>query len=651
MDNSLVTHLRAYASAMLKDVASAYAKPSELRRDSNRLFHELAIHGSRVLTLDLPALLKHFDKCLDEGLYSSSGLRYGKPKKGTRTPVLFGSLYLKIFNSEGKLRDTPCITSIFYLRSLLGSLKKLELPCKQWSVDDEVRNFISIEKEMRSPTNSWQDDVPDFSSKRPHFRDGLNTITDSPTLFANGTRCELGAIGASLDTLQRVCDRVSSQFGDFHNERITELPKHGPGVVANQRRGTSKYLFKYWPAKLQAIFPYDMYATTNFGLGYNHDREVDWGLNHEFPSRLISVPKTLKAPRLIAAEPVEHQWIQQLIMHQLETRIQETVLWDHDKSRADHTVNFRSQSRNQKLAYLGSKDGSLATVDLKAASDRLSCWTVERAFRSNLTILERLHASRTRWLRNGITPSLGEYIPLKKFAAMGSAVTFPVQSIVYACIAITALIRSENLIVSSGSIEKCARRVCVFGDDIIVPKHALGVLVQLLEYCGLEVNTSKTFGTGKFRESCGVDAYEGHDVTPAYFKPSCTSVQPSDVGRFLMASNNFHKKGLWNVANWLLSLVDQERNKLPIVHTDEGSPGWFSYCGRDTSRLKRRYSETLHRFECLQLLPFSRVDKLPIRGTYRLFQWFTEKPQPDTRWVSGAIGKAVAYWRRGWAQS
>lgn len=643
MDNSLVTHLSAYVVAAFKDAAFAYTKTSDWKRDQTRLLHELAVHGTRVLTMDLPALDKHFTKCLDEGLYTRSGLTLGSLQSSrVKVPVLFRNLYLQIFDQEGKLRESPCVDSIALLHWLHSGLKKLKLECSKRSVDDEVKKFIAIEKEIRSPAYSWQSDHLDYSSvSRPDFLDGTVDDSSSPWLPGMGPVFPDMPARRNLAILQQVCDRVSTQFGDLHNEGISELPKHGPGAVANQRRDTTKYLFEWWSPKLEAIFPYDLYARTDFGLGQDHDRKVEWGRSHEHPSRLISVPKTLKAPRLIAAEPVEHQWVQQLVRNQLEARL----AWTPIRS----SVHFRSQEKNQTQARLGSIDGGFATVDLSSASDRLSCWTVERAFRCNRTLLDRLHACRTRWLSNEVSKRSERYLLLKKFAPMGSAVTFPVQSIVYACVAVSAVLSLRGDKVTYGSIQEASRQVLVFGDDIIVPKAALSVLRELLEYLGLKVNLDKSFGTGKFRESCGVDAYGGYDVTPGYLTSPSRSVRPSEIGSFVQVSNNMWKKGRWHVAAWLQSLLGEYRKKIPVVAVTSDAFGWTSFCGYDVSHLKSRWNPHLHHREYQVLVPKGKVPLIPTAGTYSLFQWFIEKPQPDTHWVSGTRGRPTSTWRSGWA--
>jgi hypothetical protein len=566
-------------------------------------------------------------------------------------------LYLNVFDAEGKLRDAPDLASIHSLRQLLGSAKKLELPCQPWRVANEVKDFIAIERSIRNPTCSWSSDEFDGLECTVDFVDGANSSVDSaawlPGFGPDST--ESNPKREHLRILQQVCDRMSASLGDFGNE-ASQLPKHGPGVVANLKRGESKYSFPFWSRKLQAVYPHDYYAYPNLGFVGNHDRKVEWALNHEYPSRLISVPKTQKAPRLIAAEPVEHQWIQQLIMRQLEVKWQATPI--------GKIVRLRDQTENRSFAITASKTGAYATVDLSSASDRLSCWTVERAFRANQTALRAFHSSRTRWLRNRIEPTHGEYILLKKFAAMGSACTFPVQSFVYACIAVAAVLIQQNERVTSRSIDRCAHRVRVYGDDIIIPVEALSVLVELLTFNGLKVNTDKTFGTGKFRESCGMDAYDGYDVAPTYLKLATSKVRPSQVGGVLDSSNNYFRAGMWHVADWLRSLVDKSLNKLPVTSVKEGNPGWQSYCGSSESNLRKRFNKDLQRYEISCLVPHGTIQRRPICGTDRLYQWFIESAnkeetpggqlfvlRPPSHWEAGAIVRADAYWRRGWAPS
>lgn len=655
MTNSLVRYLKEYVCAEFKDLAYAYTHQSEWKRDNTRLLHELEINGNRVLTVDLPAIGKVLDKSLDEGSVQHSllyQLRYSSCS-AHKVPKLFGELWRKIFDSDGKLRESPCIDAISALRQLYLSGKKLKLECSKKGVDDEVRNFFIIEQGLRAPTNLWVSDSVDFSATSVDFVDAVSNRVPSdpwiPGIIAGED--ESRALKQDdhsyptdetwyLTTLQHVCDRIAVQFGDLHDEGPLELPKHGPGVVANQRKGTSKYQFAEWPTKLSTFFPYDYYALPNYSRVDNgRDIEEMHTLN-ESPSRLIAVPKTLTKPRLIAAEPNQHQWIQQLVRNQLEGRL--------DKTQLGSCIKFRSQDRNQSMAIRGSVDGSNATIDLSSASDRLSCYVVERMFRKNLTILERLHAARTRWIVNAVSDRSPRHAVLRKFAAQGSAVTFPVQSIFYACVAVTAVILKEGCPVSSRSIERAVAQVSVFGDDIIVPQDCMRVTVIMLERLGLKVNHAKSFGTGKFRESCGVDAYGGYNVTPAYLLSPDPVVPLTGCSSAIEVSNNFWKKGLWHTSKCVESTMKLSGKLIPIIAPASGILGLVSFCGDSFSHLAKRWDERLHRttYRAVQIVTKQRT--IPTEWSYRLFQWFIEKPQPDTFWESGTRAPTVVLARPGW---
>jgi hypothetical protein len=325
----------------------------------------------------------------------------------------------------------------------------------------------------------------------------------------------------------------------------------------------------------------------------------------------------------------------------LETRLGQTSIRS--------CIHFRTQEKNQSRALSSSFDGGYATVDLSSASDRLSCWAVERCFRTNWSLLQRLHACRTRWLSNEVSTRFERYLLLKKFAPMGSAVTFPVQSIFYACVAVACVLFEQKRKVSDRSIESVASQVLVFGDDIIIPKSTLSVLVLVLDHLGLKVNVDKTFGIGKFRESCGVDAYGGYDVTPSYLTSPSTRVRPSEVGSFIHVSNNMWKKGRWHTAKWLESLLQPYLNKIPVVDIHSGFPGLASYCGSKIDHLRSRWNASLHRYEVNVLVPRERSELRSAPGTCSLFQWFIENPAPDTRWVAGVRGRSTSTWRSGWA--
>ena len=637
LQNSLVSHLKGYIHALFKDIAWLYDKPSDWRRDMSRLLHELEYHGPRVPTIDLPAVAKHLDRCLDEGSFTPSNLPF-TAVGAHGYPKFLGTLWKRIF-IDGKLRDTPDYDAITALRQVYLGLKKLRLPCTQRRVHDELKKFFEIEENQKGPSHSWGDDPFGTEARKLSFLDELRATSSSGSRHSgrDSDRQDHNFLISVLQVMSSVSDIISAQFGDLHNEEDTELPKHGPGVVSNLGKRESKYSFPEWSTKLQAVFPFDYYGTPDLGESYNSTLE-EWPDDFESPSRLITVPKTLKAPRLIAAEPVQNQWIQQLVRNQLENRLERTSL--------GKCVRLRSQERNQAFALRGSENGLTASIDLSSASDRLSLWTVERAFRCNNSILDRLAASRTDTVRNGIDPSLPELIRLKKFAPMGSAVTFPVQSIVYAYAALASVIHDRGWKITRATIDKAADQVTVFGDDILLPKQSLSTLVLVLEYLGLKVNISKTYGGSNFRESCGIDCIHGVDVTPVYFLNPGTIVPVTKASSQLEVANNFWRNGYWNVSTFVADTI-ANRNSVPIVGPSDTAVGLMSFCGRRLPS-RKRWNSGLHVWDYWGVRVKSKTRTLDTDGRHRLMQWFIENPAPDTPWESGTRDTPVVTLRPGW---
>jgi hypothetical protein len=616
MSKRLVHMLEGLVDAAFKDVAYTYTRVSDWERDRNRSLHELARRGLRFLTIDVPAIRKHLDKCLGVSLYTPSGLYLcGRVSKRIVVPAFGRDLYLQIFTVDGKLRDDANPSAVSDLRQLYDTLGKLKVQCEERYINDEVNNFITNELELRSPTLNWEaDQLVDLSLslRKCHFSDGNSRNCDDIGFLQNDGE-SISISSADAAAVQYVCDRLSSAFGDLHDEsrgRSLKVPKHGPGRVSNLPRGKSKSDFHFWPAKLDGIFPFDLYATHNLGYDSIEGDGVLTYVNHEHPSKLIAVPKTATGPRLIGSEPNYYQWCQQLIRSQLEEIVKSTPL--------RHSITFGDQRPNRKLALEGSITGALATVDLKSASDRLSCWTIERAFRANETLIERIHSTRTRTMTNSVNNAFGT-IKLRKCFTQGSACTFPVQTIVYSMLCVAAVLISRREKLTTKNINAACRKVRVFGDDLIIPSDALVKLTEILSFVQLKVNLAKTFHQGRFRESCGLDVFDGVDVTPARIKRLSINPSHEELQSLIEASNNLHKRGMWHMSEWIRTtflgnielpirklhecqldpqnpLPDREKG-IPDIPEMEDTGGLQSFVGDRFSHLRQRWNSNLHRHE------------------------------------------------------
>ena len=514
-------------------------------------------------------------------------------------------------------------------------------------------------------------------------------------------------IRTALRRLQRNCDAFSEAIGKFEVEEfLSSIRTHanglgfrqGPGAVSDLTSKEYKYDFPTWSDKLGATFPFNRYGSitdafvenlsdeddqrafvfdpTRESVGEGErgnsrmvcpilssqteqeseasrsepsgeildplDRTSAAGYRpslHEPCSRLLAVPKTAKGPRLIAAEPTAHQWCQQFVKRFLEERL--TGLF------GENFISFRNQGLSQRLVSKASLDRSLATVDLSSASDRLSCWVVERAFRANPSLLRALHATRTRWTMDAVDKTVSpNYFVTKKFASQGTAVTFPVQSIIFFLVAISAsgfeARGPEDFFCNNRFYKPIARyrnKVRVFGDDIILPVHGYELLAKMLHVLGLKVNLEKSFSQGHFRESCGMDCFKGHNVTPIK-TTKLEATGPQSRQSLIDYANNLHQAGLWHASKAVESITPgRVLSNLPVVGVGCGGVGRVSYTGNKVDHLRKRWNTELHRFEYRVHATISRVRRKPTNTLSGLLQYFAEAPSATDKWSHGVPGR------------
>lgn len=353
-------------------------------------------------------------------------------------------------------------------RTLLYGLKKLEVPYTPSQEQERLQNFLGIEQDMDAEF------IPQ-------------------------------------DDTYLIKELLTEVFSDLD---LSDLKtKHGPGAVAGGERGNGKWQFNCYFRSTHKRFPlYDWFwrinSLTSPGershrielASHAADyRKISWS---DTPcARLLLVPKDSRGPRVIACEPKELMYLQQGVCDKLVKRIERHYLT------AGH-VNFTDQSVNASLALSASRSGDWGTIDLSDASDRVSMSLVRSVFPDWLVdVLDALRSTEV------LLPS-GIKFPLKKHALMGSALCFPVESILFWAISVVALGRALGYTRAS-DIAKVRDKVYVYGDDIIVPdEHTLSVIRELERY-GLKANLSKSlYGSHFFRESCGTDALYGYLITP-----------------------------------------------------------------------------------------------------------------------------------------
>jgi len=633
MNKSEVHMLEGVLEGIITDYLEMYPSDAvEGERDLGRVSLAARTRGLGFFLLDLPAMGKHFDKCLSLGLLTQSGVAHFGPRwPGSSLPRLFSGAMSRVFDRySNRLRSDVDENVILFLRQMFYFAKGYKHECSYERTAQAVVDFYETDRALRSSSLSWEDDSMDLSRLHHlHFRDDVS-LEDLPVSHSIECRWAAGWHYEGVSSLQAGFDIVASRLGEF--DPFEFRPKHGPGAVSDLKTDESKFSFPNWTEKLDRVFPFADLAFVNYadwvdtGISYTWDSEP--------PSELLVVPKSAKGPRLIAKEPTSHQWCQQILLGYFIRGIERCWL--------SNSISLNDQDPSRIQALQASQSGSLATIDLSAASDRISTWLIERAFRRNPTLISALHASRTRKIINNIginhkeIPS-GPHI-LKKFSTMGSACTFPVQSIVFSTIATVAILIFEGMAVNDRTMRWASRSVRVFGDDIIIPTKYDEVVRGLLTVLGLKVNHDKSFSQGLFRESCGMDAYAGYDVTPARVNCSPTIAKPHTIMSTLDASNNFFKKGFWHTSAFIESLLPQwVRSNSPIVSYGSGETGLVSFCGSKVSHLKQMWDPNTQQDVCKSVTIRSKTDRYTQDGRLDLFQYFTERPKPDCHWVPGRV--------------
>jgi len=175
--------------------------------------------------------------------------------------------------------------------------------------------------------------------------------------------------------------------------------------------------------------------------------------------------------------------------------------------------------------------------------------------------------------------------------------------------------------------------------------------MDTLAYFGLKVNHFKTFRNGKFRESCGLDVYEGTDVTPVYSMTYPSSPKPESIASVVESHNNFLRRGWYCTADYIASTVRSVCRTIRNVPLDSGDFGLATVGYVDNDHLKKRYNPHLQRAEIFCTLVSTKSKKTRDEVDRMLLQYFTEAPNPDDIWVGGVASIPSLSLKRRWVDA
>jgi len=517
----------------------------DYKKLESRTEHE----GLSFLTITLPQFGKDFERGLDQGGVDSSYFVGFQRDKGP-LPLFLGGFLSQVFSREsGLLLDSPNIDCIFAVRQLTLLYGKMLVPCSTERERAAMEGYYRCEEEIEESDES----IP------------LDTLME----FRRISALLFGDVYAAVDKL-------------MFDGNVS--PRHGPGATADRLRGNAKFDQLEWPLRLERVFPYGEHVLPSWRY-YNQQDSVNFlDLDAERPVKVISVPKTLKTPRIIGIEPTCMQYMQQAISIPLVELLESKRISGNTRDNLAYgMIGFTDQEPNRQFARSGSKNGLVATLDMSEASDRVSNVHVVNLLARWPHLLEAVQATRST---KAHVPGYG-VLRLSKFASMGSALCFPMESMVFLTTIFLGIQDALGRPVTRKDINNLRDQVRVYGDDIIVPTHYVRHVIHALTLFGHKVNVNKSYWNGKFRESCGGDFYDGVDVTPVRFRRMMPSSRAdvSEVISLVEFRNLLYFRGLWNTARELDGIIGKVLPHYPVVLKESPALGRHSFLGYETQRM------------------------------------------------------------------
>lgn len=595
----LINALLCDVQTLHSDVFDQRSKQLTFRKICKRLDQE----GLSFITKTLPRLGKALDRALTGEVPLDSASLALKSLPNSKLPILLGEFFKCILTHNGWILPHPCVHSIKTVRQLLFYFYKYEKePYSPKQEQKVLSQFLQTEKDIQpyDKTFNMAADQLDNAFALSAVPYTMPSADHTATQVGpwNQALQRLGFTPTGVATIRRARKLLNEVF--LHFDPTCIHPKHGPGAVSTREQLWGKYTWTDIPDRLSAMYPIDAYFYASNGHVVDCIQELTGLGSEESLARVILVPKDSRGPRLISCEPLAFQWIQQGLASAIVRHVERHPL-------TKDSVHFTDQQPNQFGALLGSSTGRYATLDLKEASDRVSVGLVRLLFPSK--VLPYLMASRSL----GTVMPDGSSLKLLKFAPMGSALCFPVMALT-----IWALLSAGH------DDADTLASILVYGDDVILPTAIAANSIERLEAFGLLVNRAKSCITGRFRESCGVDAYDGVNVTPLRLRRAWSSTpSPESFTSSIAHCNAFWLRKYLNTYKLLTDKLFNVYGSIPDMSMSLTCPSLHSVPDRWLPR-KRRYNSNLQKLEWYTLDVSPKLLKKEISGWKMLLRYFAE---------------------------
>lgn len=515
--------------------------------------------GFTFVSVVLPRLGKAILKSFQTGMLEMPANL--KRKAGTKLPRLFYRMLQQLYEDDGKLKYNFHLPDSVRLHAALQQIcflfQKTEMPGNQHLKKKALQAWIEDEKYLKSIRREIRRCV----------------ATSDPILH----------IAKGLVT------RIFSNFEKNINE-LEMIPRNGPGSTAEHHQ-SSKAKFdelhfsglpngtEGWFDRL--YFEVPSYANSIRGKKARNAYVRWFDRTNEPVVRITAVPKNSTKMRTIGMEPTAMMFLQQGLKQALYDYIEACPI-------TSTYINFTHQEVNQKLALLGSATGALSTIDWSSASDLIHKSLVWYLFSGVPLLRDMLFALRTPKAYIKVDRTHEYLVNVEKYAQMGSALCFPVMSVVFftlfKAVAIAYNEKTSEIRTSfphiKGNMRKLEEQVWVYGDDCVCYKGLAKKVMRALPRYGLKPSEGKCFTEGPFRESCGVDVLVGkRNIRPIFVKKQQHIDSRVDqwtddatlVVAFINLRNDFYRAGYASTVSYLDSVFLQgTHGKFTVQYAPEG---------------------------------------------------------------------------------
>jgi len=573
--------------------------------------------GESFFTNTLSGLKKHLLLSIETGAFTPLA-SFKRRMRGGSLPCFVHGLYNAVFDESGVLLNAPCTQSIRVLLQLVSAFSKYEGACDENKLKQrQIKAFVSLDEECSN--------VPVFT----------------PLVQA---------------VAEYAADLVHNIFKHFAFDNI--VPRPGSGAEANHLRYYERWVPTVVPSQANRLFDYSTYHYVSDRHLFDEFKSyMDAELESNIAARLEAVPKDTFSWRLICIVANGYMYLQQGLKDDLYKHIEGHYM-------TSGHVNFTDQNVNGVLAYQSSIDDMYATLDMKDASDRVMKWHIQRLFKRVPKLRDALLALSEQTVSIPNLDGTRREIACNKFAPMGSALCFPVMSVVH-----YALLRAAVFFCAKPhDAIKHSQDVYVYGDDLLTRSQYAADVIDIMQAFGLKFNPNKCYIKSRFRESCGIDAYDGIIVTPTRFKKRLTEAPSAETTTALLQYEwDLFSKGFKHTARAIRAYLrssffnakslKQGYRRFPLMTSVESaalswrrnSPKliirWNSYINRLSIGKTVIYCPKLQTTYSVHPIAQSVTVRSSLLGWQGLLQWFLTKPKGETTALV-EVGPCKIAWKK-----